>query len=350
MRLRFRLLQLSLMAMLAAAGLGGTRAQAIVRPTASVAALSNPILFVTQMPIAADFATIGAVFANHHADMQSVGRGGDLWIRYPDGTLKNLTADRRLRQQRLCRARMRSPCATRRSAGMARRRSSAWSWARRHNSTQVKTFFWQLYEVTGLGQNQTPVITKVPNQPANYNNISPIYGTDDRIIFVSDRPRDGASHLYPQFDEYELTDGQHRAVEPRCQQAAICSCSITRPRAISRPAIDSFGRVIFTRWDHLQRDQEADQDAGDVAQGQPPTYGTFNYADESAGAAYQFNARAEVFPEPRSDSTDLLRQSQRPYLQLLLALADQRRWHRGRNAQPYRPAGVRHLLRPKLQR
>ena len=28
----------------------------------------------------------------------------------------------------------------------------------------------------------------------------------------------------------------------------------------------------------------------DVAQGQPPTYGTFNYADESAGAAYQFNA------------------------------------------------------------
>ena len=58
------------------------------------------------------------------------------------------------------------------------------------------------------------MITKVPNQPANYNNISPIYGTDDRIIFVSDRPRNGASHLYPQLDEYELTAGQHRAVEP----------------------------------------------------------------------------------------------------------------------------------------
>src|SRR5688500_15473635 len=98
MRLRLRLLQLSLMAVLAAASLGGARAQpitrssAIVHPTASIAALSNPILFVTQMPIAADFATIGAVFANHKADMQSVGRGGDLWIRYPDGTLKNLTA------------------------------------------------------------------------------------------------------------------------------------------------------------------------------------------------------------------------------------------------------------------
>ena len=92
MRVHFRLLQLALMALLAAASLGGARVQAIVRPTASVAALANPILFVTQMPIAADFATIGAVFANHHADMQSVGRGGDLWIRYPDGTLKNLTA------------------------------------------------------------------------------------------------------------------------------------------------------------------------------------------------------------------------------------------------------------------
>src|SRR5215218_8095931 len=91
MRLPLRLLQLSLMALIAAASLGGARVQAIVRPTTSVAALSNPILFVTQMPISADFATIGAVFANHHADMQSVGRGGDLWIRYPDGALKNLT-------------------------------------------------------------------------------------------------------------------------------------------------------------------------------------------------------------------------------------------------------------------
>lgn len=50
-----------------------------------------PILFVTQIPIAADFTTIGSTFGNHRGTMQSVGRGGDLWIRYPDGTLKNLT-------------------------------------------------------------------------------------------------------------------------------------------------------------------------------------------------------------------------------------------------------------------
>ena len=55
--------------------------------------LPNPVLFVTQMPIADDFATIGSVFANHEATLQSVGRGGDLWIRYPDGQLCNLTAE-----------------------------------------------------------------------------------------------------------------------------------------------------------------------------------------------------------------------------------------------------------------
>ena len=54
---------------------------------------------------------------------------------------------------------------------------------------QVQTYVWQLYEITGLGQNQTPVITKVANQPANYNNVSPLYGTDDRIIFTTDRAR-----------------------------------------------------------------------------------------------------------------------------------------------------------------
>ena len=59
------------------------------------------------------------------------------------------------------------------------------------------------------------------------------------------------------------------------------------------PTIDSFGRVIFTRWDHLQRDQQADADAGG-----PTIYGTFDYASESAFAAKTLN-KSEIFPEPR---------------------------------------------------
>jgi hypothetical protein len=307
MRLRFRLLQLSFMAVLAAASLGGARAQSIVRPTASVAALSNPILFVTQMPIAADFATIGAVFANHKADMQSVGRGGDLWIRYPDGMLKNLTATAGYGSS--------DPTGFQGANAIAVRDPAvSWDGTKAIFSMvvgaptqryQVKTFFWQLYEVSGLGTSQTPVITKVPNQPANYNNISPLYGADDRIIFVSDRPRDGASQLYPQLDEYELT-----AVNTGLWSLDAGNGDLFQldhaPSGDFTPILDSFGRVIFTRWDHLQRDQEADLDVKAIAQGQPPTYGTFNYADESAGAAYQFNQRPEVFPEPRSGRDDLL--------------------------------------------
>ena len=52
---------------------------------------SYPILFATQIPIREDFTTIGSTFGNHEPSMQQVGRGGDLYIRYPDGTLKNLT-------------------------------------------------------------------------------------------------------------------------------------------------------------------------------------------------------------------------------------------------------------------
>src|SRR5947209_7297975 len=52
---------------------------------------TNSILFVTQVPVPADFATIGSVFGNHRSTPDVCGRGGDLYIRYPNGTLRNLT-------------------------------------------------------------------------------------------------------------------------------------------------------------------------------------------------------------------------------------------------------------------
>src|SRR6185369_7277532 len=267
---------------------------------------TNSVLFVTQVPIPGDFTSIGSTFGNHRAALDSCGRGGDLYIRYPDGTVKNLT-----------RAAGYGVWGSQFTNGIAVRQPSVhWSGKKAIFSMVVgapkaqydyaTVSYWQLYEITNFTDSASvPLITKVPNQPANYNNVSPIYGTDDRIIFVSDRPRDGASHLYPQFDEYELT-----AVNTGLWSLDAATSDLFlldhAPSGDFTPTIDSFGRVIFTRWDHLQRDQEADQDAEDVANNQPPTYGTFNYADESAGAAHQFNARPEVFPEPRSDSTSLL--------------------------------------------
>src|SRR5229473_78889 len=52
---------------------------------------TNSILFVSQVTVPADFATIGSVFGNHQAAPGVCGRGGDLYVRYPDGTVKNLT-------------------------------------------------------------------------------------------------------------------------------------------------------------------------------------------------------------------------------------------------------------------
>src|SRR5437763_2432945 len=162
-----------------------------------------------------------------------------------------------------------------------------------------ETYHWQIYEITGLGANETPVIRKIANQPASYNNVSPFYGTDDRILFTSDRPRSGERHLYPQLDEYEEapTVTGLWSLDPATGDLRMLDHA---PSGLFTPSIDSFGRVIFTRWDHLQRDQQADADAMGGS-----TYGTFDYADESAGAA-RLAQRMEVFPEPRSARTDLL--------------------------------------------
>ena len=64
-----------------------------VRAQTAAQTTPHPILFVTQMPISLDFAAIGSVFANHRANIALSGRGGDLYIRYPDGSLRNLTRE-----------------------------------------------------------------------------------------------------------------------------------------------------------------------------------------------------------------------------------------------------------------
>src|SRR5205823_2654283 len=142
---------------------------------------------------------------------------------------------------------------------------------------------------------QTPVITKIANQPAQYNNISPIYGTDDKIIFTSDRPRDGQRNLYPQRDEYEEapTVTGLWSLDPASGNLFMLNHT---PSGAFTPSIDSFGRLIFTRWDHLQRDQQADTDAKSGGSG----YGTFNFSDETPNAQ-KLNNNTEIFPEPRGE-------------------------------------------------
>jgi hypothetical protein len=264
----------------------------------AAAQFQNPILFVTQVPVPGDFTTVVSTFGNQIPTMEQAPRGGDLWIRYPDGTTKNLT-----RAAGFGGSGMQGP-----SSIAVREPSVHWSGTKALFSMVIgappqqylwETYTWQIYEITGLGASDTPVIRKIANQPAGYNNVSPFYGTDDRILFTSDLPRSGERHHYPQLDEYEEAPTV-TGLWSLNEAAGELHLLNHTPSGLFSPSIDSFGRVIFTRWDHLQRDQQADADATESS-----TYGTFDYADESASAARRAQ-RVEVFPEPRSSRTDLL--------------------------------------------
>ncbi len=271
-----------------------------VRPTPTRAQnLPNPILFVTQVPTPNDSATVAAPFANHVADMMGAPRGGDLWIRYPDGSLKNLTQT----------AGYGVAGAQGNNAIAVREPSVHWNGTKALFSMVVggatqqgdaTQFYWQIYEITGLGKNETPVITRVANQPANFNNVSPIYGTDDRVIFTSDRTINGLRYLYPAFDEYKgaPTNTGLWSLNPATGDLRLLDNS---PSGDFSPFVDSYGRVLLMRWDRLQRDRNADIDV--LGPGQK---GTFNYTDESPNGQPQFGVRTETFPEPQGSRTDLL--------------------------------------------
>lgn len=262
---------------------------------------TNSILFVTQVQVPSDFTTIGSTFGNQKSAPSSCGRGGDLYIRYPDGTVKNLT-----------RAAGFGLWGNQFTNGIAVRQPSVhWSGkkavfsmvvgAPRFQFDYASASYWQLYEITNFTDpSSTPIITKVPNQPTNYNNVAPIYGTDDRIIFASDRPRNGQANLYPQLDEYEEapTVTGLWSLQPTNGDLFLMNHA---PSGVFSPLIDSAGRVIFVRWDHLQRDQQADTDWEEGT----PTYGTFNWSDESTNSVTTTN-QTEVFPEARPGRTDLL--------------------------------------------
>jgi hypothetical protein len=249
------------------------------------------VLFVTQVPTSG-FTTVSSAFGNHRGDLQAVARGGDLYILYPDGTLRNLTKEAGYGAEGFQGA----------TAIAVREPSVHWSGTKALFSMvvgapteqyQVADYFWQIYEVTGFDVGETPVITKIPNQPEHFNNVSPFYGTDDRILFTSDRPRDGSAALYPQLDEYESapTVTGLWSLDPDTGDLKLLEHA---PSGVFSPSLDSFGRVIFTKWDHLQRDQQHDSGG----------YGDFNYTDESAGAARV--ASSEVFPQPRIGSGNVV--------------------------------------------
>ncbi|MFK7956118.1 MAG: hypothetical protein AB8B96_08485 [Lysobacterales bacterium] len=263
-----------------------------------VAPLVHPIVFVGQVPIIGDFGNIASTFLNHRGRIQSVPRGGGLFIRYPDGRVCNLTREAGFGDTSFQGA---ESIAVRDPAIHFSGNKVLFSMVVGGPAVRFATgtYRWQMYEVTGLEFGSPVSITKVPNQPASFNNINATYGSQDQIIFATDRPRNGALHLYPQLDEYESTPIVTGlwSLNPANGSLALLQHS---PSGSFDPLVDSFGRIIFTRWDHLQRDQQADGD--DLLN---RGFGTFDWASEAVGAATTQD-RVEYFPEPRGFRTDLL--------------------------------------------
>lgn len=255
---------------------------------------ANPVLFVTQVPSAA-FLNVSSAFGAIQTSVQQTPRGGDLWIRYPDGSLRNLTAE----------AGFGMPSGSQDGANAiaVRQPTVHWSGTKAIFSMlvgapakqyDVATFKWQIYEVSGLAKGQTASITKVACQPAQYNNLAPFYGSDDQVIFTSDRPRNGVAFLYPQRDEYEsqpTESGLWKLKPSDCTSLRIIDHT---PSGATYPSLDANGRIVMTKWDHLIRDQQADHDQFDGE-----TYGTFNYNSETDPSVPSTHSRAEVFPELR---------------------------------------------------
>src|ERR1043165_6964018 len=149
---------------------------------ATAALPTNPILFVTQPPIPNEvndgtvsnvFVSVVSSLGNHLADTAHAGRGGDLWIRYTDGTLRNLT-----------RAAGYGVNGPQHGVGIAVRDPHVhWNGARALFRRAAgappgpglpQPFRWQLFEITNfLNPAAVPVVTLVSNQPANYNNTMP---------------------------------------------------------------------------------------------------------------------------------------------------------------------------------
>lgn len=273
---------------------------------------ARPIMFVTQVRVTgSDFGKITGTFGNHQAHRTP--KGGDLMIAYPPATpgqpavLRNLTREAGFGMQPDGKPTTSEKCVPSQGrANLVAVREPSISWDGKEALVSITTGCgnsqrWQIYRVTNILQGSgTAEFTPVPNQPANYNNVSPIYSSHatPRIFFTSDMPRGGPgaqfSHLKC-IDEYEMFASicGMWELDPDPANAKPLSLVHHTPSGMFNPTIDSAGRVIFSQWDHLDDDQqEHSEKRSDL----------WNFVDEGVDATKRrftdpANTVKSVFPE-----------------------------------------------------
>lgn len=248
---------------------------------------SNPIIFVTTVPVVNLQGQLNA-FGNHGTTILDSIPGGDLYIRYPNGTLKNLTESAGLGVKSGDIQEGKAPIAIRQPTVHWDGKKVIFSMlvgGPKERFDRASERRWQIYEAIGLGEHDVVTIRKVPYQLSNYNNFSPVYGANDDIFFVSDAPLYGMNHTYPQLDEYESTP-TNTGIWKIDMDAKKVSMIQHAPSGSFDLYVDSFGRILFTKWDHLKRDQQADADRYDNG-----TYKAYDFANEDPGA------QKTIFPE-----------------------------------------------------
>ena len=266
--------------------------------------LNNPILFSLVVPplTGNSFGHQLETFTNHLTGMQvEAPRGGDLCMMDTAGNLRYLTKEAGY-----------GVASGQVQAGNAiavRQPYVHWTGSKALFSMVVggpssaydqsyRSNRWQIYEISNLNAvigGATPTITKIANQPA-YNNISPIYGSDDQIIYTSDAPLFGMAHTYPQLDEYESSPINTGIFKLNPATGKVIHLTHS-PSGDFDLHLAKDGRIISTRWEHLKRDQQANSyRAGNEWQPRP-----VNYFSEAVNAAI-INAPRTKNGKPYADA------------------------------------------------
>ncbi len=289
--------------------------------------LPNPVMFVTQMPLSPDMRSRMSAFGHHEGGPSHAGRGGDLYIVHPSsaqapgGCLRNLTreagfgepdntntADPLSDVQGNLSIAVREPYMN--DDGNRALFSMVIGAPLDGSGAQLgRDFYWQIYEISNLGLTDEAVISKLPHQPIDYNHVSPMYHPDqpDVVLMTSDLPMGGPEnrHLYPPRDEYEFVPTVMGIWELDMRDGVDADKRLTlvthNPSGAFTPFTDSYGRLLFSSWDHLQRDI--------YQYGLNGRY-SWNLSDESANAVLTDNR--EYFPQYVSSSYDPLATTPHP--------------------------------------